>query len=125
MKSTVQIYDPSIKKELKGVTMSASAIAYVKKQIAKQHAIGFRVGIKKAGCSGLKYRVDYVFEKKADDHVFQIEPDLAIYIDEESLPALDGIKIDYMIEGLNSTLKFINPNETGSCGCGESFSIKE
>ncbi len=124
MKDTVQIYDPNASKPTNnGVTMTASAIAYVKKQIEKHQAIGLRVGTKKAGCSGFKYVVDYVFSKNADDHIFQIEPELAVYIDTESLPALQGIQLDYVREGLNGSLKFINPNETGSCGCGESFSV--
>lgn len=123
--SQVKIYDPNAMPAHTGVTMTPAAIAYVKKQIEKNKAIGFRVGTKKAGCSGLKYVVDYVFEKKSADHIFSIDPALQVFIDEESLSALNGIQIDYVIEGLNGSLKFINPNETGSCGCGESFSVKD
>jgi iron-sulfur cluster assembly protein len=117
---TVSIYDPA---ENTSVILTPAAIVHIKKEIQKNKAIGFRFGIKKAGCSGFKYVVDLVFEKNSSDHIIEIEKDLMVYIDNESFPVLQGITIDYVREGLNGKLKFMNPNEKNSCGCGESFGV--
>lgn len=116
----VTTYDPSANK---GLHFTPAAVAHVKKEIAKHNAQGLRLGVKKAGCSGLKYVVDYVYEKKTDDQQFLIENDLTIFVDQQSLEALKNLTVDYIREGLNGRLKFINPNEKGSCGCGESFMV--
>jgi iron-sulfur cluster assembly accessory protein len=104
---TVSIYDPE---KNSAVSVTPAAIAHIKKELQKNNAIGFRFGIKKAGCSGFKYVVDLVFEKNSGDHLIEIEKDLMIYIDNESFPVLQGITVDYVREGLNGKLKFLNPN---------------
>ena len=48
---------------------------------------------------------------------------IRVYVDQLSVPYLTGTEIDYVTEGLNSSLKFRNPNATGECGCGESFKV--
>ena len=60
----------------------------------------------------------------SDDVVFE-DRGVTIVIDHQSLPYLDGSKIDFVKEGLTSTFKFDNPNATEECGCGESFTIKK
>lgn len=120
MTDTVSIYDPTAKPD---IHLTPAAIVHVKKEIAKHHAVGLRLGTKKAGCSGLKYVVGYVAKLDEPGEVVDIAADLKVYIDKDSLPMLRGIKLDYVREGLNGVLKFINPNETSSCGCGESFSV--
>jgi iron-sulfur cluster assembly accessory protein len=119
MSETITMYDPATKP---AVELTASAIAYVKKDIKKHQALGLRLGVKKAGCSGYKYVVDYVHTPEKNDRIISIEDELTVYIDSESLLKLYGLKIDYVKEGLNGKLVFINPNEKGTCGCGESFS---
>lgn len=121
MNSSVAIYDPSANKS--GIILTQAAISHIKKQIQKQLANGLRLGVKKAGCSGLKYVVDYVFELKNDEQEFDVEGQFKMFIDAESLAILKGVTLDYVLEGLNGKLKFINPNEKGSCGCGESFMV--
>jgi iron-sulfur cluster assembly protein len=116
----VSIYDPT---ENTPITLTPTAIAHIKKEIQKNKALGFRFGVKKAGCSGFKYVIDFVFETIDSDHVLPIGSDFDVYIDKESFPVLQGITIDYVREGLNGRLKFINPNEKNSCGCGESFGV--
>jgi len=119
----VTTYDPTATVADKAIHLTATAIAHIKKEITKQKAQGLRLGVKKAGCSGLKYVVDYVFTVNSADQVFTFADDLAVYVDQESLSALAGLTIDYVQEGLNGRLKFINPNEKNSCGCGESFTV--
>lgn len=118
--NSVKIYDPEVKPLL---TLTPAAIAHITKEINKHQAMGLRVGVKKAGCSGLKYVVDYVYKPEPQDRMLMFADDLCVYIQTSSLSALQGIEIDYVREGLNGSLKFNNPNEKGSCGCGESFSV--
>jgi len=105
------------------VALTPTAVSHVKKILHQmQNAKGLRVGVKKSGCSGLSYVVDCTTEIEATDIVYPWEG-VQIIVDAKSLPYLKGMKIDCVTEGLNQTLKFINPNATGACGCGESFSV--
>lgn len=83
---------------------------------------GIRVGVRTAGCSGLAYVLEFVDEPNDTDQCFESEGVL-IYVDPKSLVYLNGLQMDFITEGLNSGFKFINPNQTGECGCGESFTV--
>jgi len=104
------------------VTAAAEAhlVDYLKKQIGTQ---GVRLSVKKTGCSGYAYVVDYVTAPEADDLVFPLTHAYQLFVDKKSYPFLKGISIDYVRQGLNAKLVFKNPNQTGECGCGESFTI--
>lgn len=120
MDTVVQTYDPTTQV----VSLTPAAITYVKKELQKQGALGMRLGVKKSGCSGFSYVVDYVLQAaQNDDLVVTIADELAVYVDRQSLPYIQGVQIDCVRNGLNTTLKFTNPNEKGSCGCGESFTV--
>lgn len=123
----VPIYDPAQNKSKEGqLYLTPSAIKHIKKILAKQvHGKCFRLSIKRSGCSGFAYVVDYVDSLHAEDLKFSIDNDLVVFVDRLSFPILKGVCIDYVQNGLNGTLKFINPNQTAACGCGESFSIEE
>lgn len=85
---------------------------------------GVRISVKKTGCSGYSYAVDYVVDICAEDKVFPLDETYYVYIDAKSYPFLKGIHVDYVKQGLNAKLVFENPNQTGMCGCGESFTIQ-
>lgn len=124
MADSVAIYDPTnIAQPSNAISFTPTAIAHIKKDIQKHQALGLRLGVKKAGCSGLKYTIDYVYEINQDDVKQNIQDDLLVFISKESLAVFNGVSIDYVKEGINGRLKFINPNEKGSCGCGESFAV--
>jgi len=84
--------------------------------------VGLRLGIKKTGCSGFAYVVNYADEVGAGDVVFDTD-DVKVVVDRESLELIDGTEVDYVREGLNEAFRFRNPNSKGECGCGESFSV--
>lgn len=103
------------------VTVTESAARHISNALSKRgKGIGLRFGVRKAGCSGLAYQVEYADEKGAEDHVFESHG-VKVLVDPASLPYVDGTVVDYAREGLNERFKFLNPNVKDECGCGESF----
>ena len=84
--------------------------------------VGLRLGIKTHGCSGMAYVMEFADEIDDTDNVFETQG-LKIIVDPKSLVYLDGTEMDFAKEGLNEGFKFTNPNESGECGCGESFTV--
>lgn len=103
------------------VRFSASALAHVRLQLEKQGVVGVRLGVKKSGCSGYMYTLDWAKEAKDDDLVFEVEKDVKVFIAKDELPLIEGTELDFVTEGLNSTMKFKHPGAKSMCGCGESF----
>ena len=85
--------------------------------------LGVRLGVKTTGCSGMAYVIEFVDELNPDEDVSFEDKGVTIVVDKKSLIILDGTEIDYGKEGLNEGFKFINPNESDRCGCGESFTL--
>lgn len=106
-----------------GVEFSDAAWRHVVSYLSKTQHQGVRLSVKKTGCSGLSYVIDYVSTPEADDIVLNFDSGHLVCIDKKSYPFLKGTKIDYIREGLNHKFSFMNPNQTGQCGCGESFTI--
>ncbi len=84
--------------------------------------VGLRLGIKKTGCSGFAYVVNYAEAVGSDDVVFE-DRGVKVVVDAESLPFVDGTEVDFVKQGLNEAFRFRNPNVKGECGCGESFTV--
>lgn len=106
------------------ITLTDAAADRVREFIGKRGTgIGLRLGIKKTGCSGYAYTVNYADEVKDDDVVFATD-DVQVVVDRASLEFIDGTEVDYVREGLNEAFRFRNPRSTGECGCGESFSVQ-
>jgi len=107
------------------IQMTENAAQQIKTHLAKRgKGVGLRVGIKKVGCSGWTYTFDYADEVKQGDQVFAAF-DSKLVVDDKSLAFIDGSKLDFVKDGLKQTFKFDNPNVDATCGCGESFSVKE
>ena len=83
---------------------------------------GLRLGVRKTGCSGWAYVIDFADEVGADDTIFE-DRGVKVFINDESLPYLDGTEVDFSKEGLGEAFKFRNPNVKDECGCGESFNV--
>ncbi|MDE0129942.1 MAG: iron-sulfur cluster assembly accessory protein [Gammaproteobacteria bacterium] len=84
--------------------------------------LGLRVGVTETGCSGYSYVLDYADEVGSDDVLLR-QNDLNIVVARESLPLLEGTEVDFVQKELNEQFVFTNPNATGECGCGESFTV--
>lgn len=85
-------------------------------------AAGVRFGVKRTGCSGFAYVVDLAEAVGADDRLVEIDG-VSVVVDNKSLPLVEGTVIDFQRQGLNASFVFHNPNATGECGCGESFTV--
>ena len=107
------------------ITLTESAAKQIQSQLAKRgKGLGLRVGVKKVGCSGFAYTFDYADEMHAGDQSFEAH-NARVVVDADTLPLLDGSRLDFVNEGFKRVFKFDNPNIEGTCGCGESFSVKE
>ncbi len=106
------------------ISLSDKAAAHIKMLVAggDEDVIGVRIGVKSAGCSGMKYLVEYATEKKPfEDSV--TEKGVTVFIDPASVMFLIGSEMDWEEDKFSSKLVFKNPNEVARCGCGESFSV--
>lgn len=117
---TVQTYDPSA---LPTMTVTPKAAEHFAKRVQKEQGTAIRFSVDKSGCSGLKYVLGVVNTVEETDETLVISPELTIYIAEDCVPVIKGTEIDYIQEGINWVIKYRNPNETSSCGCGESFTV--
>lgn len=85
-------------------------------------AIGVKLSTPRRGCSGLAYSVDYVTEEAKFDEKIET-PGGIFYIDGGSVLYLVGSTMDWQEDDFTAGFVFNNPNATGSCGCGESFTV--
>ena len=106
------------------VTVTDSALQHMRSIMATapDGSRGLRVSVKKGGCSGYSYDIDYASEAAA--HGEQISLDgLELFIDPAAVMFLLGSEIDYEEQRFASGFTFRNPNEKGRCGCGESIAF--
>jgi iron-sulfur cluster assembly protein len=89
---------------------------------APEGAIGVKLSTPRRGCSGLAYSVDYVTEANPLDEKIET-PAGAFYVDSASILYLIGSVMDWREDDFAAGFVFDNPNATGSCGCGESFTV--
>jgi iron-sulfur cluster assembly protein len=104
------------------IRLTDTAADRVRQFLASDGGVALRLGVRKTGCSGWAYTVNLAAAIEPTDVVFE-DNGVTVVIDPESLPYLDGSKIDFVADGLSRTFHFDNPNATEECGCGESFTI--
>lgn len=106
------------------VTLSSTAARQIAGLMATQGSEGLRIGVKKGGCAGMEYTMDYVTSVNPLDEV--VEQDGArVLIAPMAQMFLIGTQIDYEIGLLESGFKFRNPNVAEACGCGTSIKFKD
>lgn len=105
------------------IYLSEAAARRIRDQLARRgKGIGLRLGVKRSGCSGYAYVVDYADEVEPEDVVLETQG-VKVVIRRDQLAYLEGLEIDFCREGLNEAFRFHNPNAKASCGCGESFAL--
>jgi len=109
----------------KVVTLTDAAAERVKAIMARSETpvAGLRVGVKKGGCAGMEYTMEYAAEAGPHDEVID-EKGVRLLIDPSAILFLLGTEMDYRSDKLSSGFVFNNPNQTSACGCGESVEIR-
>jgi iron-sulfur cluster assembly protein len=101
------------------VTITPAATAQIRKLMDQGGKSGLRIGVKKGGCAGMEYTMDYV--DQIDPHDEVVEQDGArVMIAPMAQMFLFGTEIDYKVSLLEAGFEFRNPNVVDACGCGES-----
>ncbi len=102
------------------VTITPAAARHILKLMENGSSKGLRIGVKKGGCAGMEYTMDYVDEIDRNDEVVE-QNGARVMIAPMAQMFLFGTEIDYETGLLESGFKFNNPNVTEACGCGESI----
>ena len=107
------------------VNLTPSAARRIQQQLRERgRGLGLRLGVRKAGCSGFAYTLDYADEAGSNDQVFEAEG-AKVVVARDDLAKLEGITVDYRREGLSEAFRFDNPQAKALCGCGESFYLEK
>ena len=105
------------------ITLTEKAAKQIAKQLEKRgKGLGLGLGVKKAGCSGFAYVVEYADELHETDQIFE-QHGVKIIVKADAMELLEGVEVDYTREGINEAFRFNNPKAKGTCGCGESFTV--
>ncbi|KAF0729819.1 iron-sulfur cluster assembly accessory protein [Buchnera aphidicola (Aphis craccivora)] len=89
---------------------------------------GIKLSIKKSGCAGFRYIMEFFNTKKTpekEDNIIFFYENILIQVSKKDIPFLDGVKIDFIKNNINQVFKFNNPKLEKFCGCGESFAIND
>lgn len=116
---SVATFDPAAQ----SVTMTAAAIAHFARALEGKEGQLVRLSTEASGCTGYAYVLDLVASAEAGDIVLEAGDGVSLAVDVEAMSLLRGTEIDLVKEGVNSVIKFNNPNVVAECGCGESFSV--
>ncbi len=105
------------------LTITESAAQHLQTLLSKKdNAIGIKLGVKRRGCNGYSYTMDYTVEKpKFFEEVS--EKGVSVFIEPKALMYVVGTTMDYVEDELSAEFVFKNPNAKGTCGCGESFNV--
>jgi len=113
---------PRVKRQ--AMTLTDAAAARVKALLDKRGkpSAGIRISVRTKGCSGLSYTLEYADERGKFDEVVE-DKGVTVLIDPKASMFIFGTEMDYVEDKMEAGFKFINPNEKGPCGCGESFHV--
>ena len=106
------------------LTVTENAAERIKELMAQSSdpVLGLRVGVNNKGCSGMSYFMEYAKDNNPMEEVVE-DKGVKIFIDPKSIMFLLGTEMDFVTDEFGAHFTFSNPNETGRCGCGESFSV--
>lgn len=104
------------------ITLTDPAVAKVKELMAEEADVqALRIAVTGGGCSGFQYALGFDSETQADDIVLE-QDGVKLFVDEVSAGYLAGAQVDFQDGLTGKGFAINNPNSTGSCGCGQSFS---
>ncbi len=116
---------PTSRPRPKVMTLTDAAAERIRALMAKTDdpEAALRVGIKKGGCAGMEYTVDWVDQPDKFDEVIE-DKGVRLLIDAKAVMFLLGAEMDFKVEKLKSGFTFNNPNQTSACGCGELVELR-
>lgn len=106
------------------ITLTDNAVAQIKRLMQESGKEGLRIGVKKGGCAGMEYTLEYVDEADIHDEIVE-QSGARVMIAPMAQMYLFGTEIDYTTNLLESGFQFKNPNVVEACGCGESIKFGE
>mgnify|MGYP001323999943 FL=1 len=107
------------------LNFTSKALAHFKHMVSMQGKENkVKLGVKKMGCNGYAYYFEFTSRANKSDHKISVDS-LDFFIPSDSVEIIKGSQVDFIIEGLNQGVKFINPNASAVCGCGESFTVRD
>jgi iron-sulfur cluster assembly protein len=107
------------------LTLTPTAASKVQEFIAEHGAAtesGLRVAVLPGGCSGFQYGLNIEDGPEAEDEILE-QAGIKMFVDPFSAQYLEGVEIDYVTSMMGSGFSFRNPNASGGCGCGSSFTV--
>jgi iron-sulfur cluster assembly accessory protein len=107
------------------ITVTPTAVEEVRKFMSEQGSTdkaGLRVAVLPGGCSGFQYGLNIEDEQQDDDEILDVNG-IRVFVDPFSSQYLEGVEIDYVTTMMGSGFTFKNPNASGGCGCGSSFTV--
>jgi iron-sulfur cluster assembly protein len=108
------------------LALTEKAAAEIQKFLAEEkvsvETAGLRIGVLPGGCSGFKYSLNIEDQPASDDLVLESQG-VRLFVDAFSAQYLNGVTVDYKSNFQESGFAFENPNATGGCGCGSSFTV--
>ncbi|CAL4318853.1 Protein SufA [Buchnera aphidicola (Periphyllus testudinaceus)] len=110
-------------KKLKGIYITKNALKKINSEFNSNKKINIKINIKKTGCAGFKYFLKKYNKIKEKDIIF-FKKNINIIVSKNEIKFIDGIKIDFIQEKFKNIFKFFHKNIKNTCGCGESFQIK-
>ena len=115
----VSSFDP------RAIRITPAALEHLRRQIDRSGRSSLRLGVKESGCNGYMYTLDYIDAPGERDQAYPVDASVTLYVRDEDVPLVQGTEVDYVVEGLNASLKFKNPRASTYCGCGESFAMAQ
>lgn len=105
------------------IDLTDEAISKLQEKTSKSKNSNIRIGVKGSGCNGFAYVFDFLQGEPTTDDVEVDYGAFKLWTNQESVPYLHGMQLDYQYDGINEGFTFVNPNAKAYCGCGESFTI--
>jgi len=106
------------------ITLTAAAERHIARLMARQDKLGLRIGVKKGGCAGMEYTMEFADQIEQHEELVE-QGDARIIVAPMAQMFLFGTEIDYQTGLLESGFQFRNPNVSDACGCGESIKFDD
>ncbi len=108
----------------KVMTMTPAAAERVRSLMASKGGsiAGLKIGVKKGGCAGMEYTMDWAEDVAKFDEVVELDG-ARVIVDPQAVLFLLGTEMDWKVDALSAQFVFNNPNQASACGCGESVNL--